>query len=879
MRGRKTEAPAHIETQPLQATASDQFTPKSRSRPRGNFFFERRKSQGEVELNSGLSRTTSHVSFESVTQCDVPTPKTEILPRIRSHGVIWKQDFTPLTSVPGGNNEAWTTPTPLKPTIKRRNSLPLKSVRPLKLTKSFVGQVPKIKSAPHLSLSGNLQVPNEILKWLDLMNEPFGFDSTPISAIHDTPPPIIYVTDAQGVIQSGKLKGQGIWKTFSKQDTLILRNILSTWTGKATEDIILAGRLFQTETGPAQLVLTGNGSKTPKFTFRISALSMPSINVEMDPTNGKLVKPVSALFPPHTHSIRDALPGFGTETFSSLDAERFKFFSMPLPPYIAPQTPLEYAPSPIQYASPTLLQPLSRGPTSFALRVHALQSSFCTAIPLTGPLVTLDGWGELIIPPTTDPIVLDGLKLICGYSRKVLLGSSVKQWLHLPGFAGQPGRALEKRSVSGFFVKQGTMASPFEPPRQTPWQPKVAWGLVKHRDGGLIPVQLYLDRLSGDHHCICLIKVDAEASQMLQALGQALEPRWIAGKRNSDAEMIEQPTYNDEHLWDIGCAVGPSFGSPGAFGFVRRGWKLGHGPVVVKSVRMESIPLTRFLESRLAQEKLGVEDVSVPVELGILLQLVEFRHKNLPQLLDFTWKGDDVDYFHLVFNPLATRHATCDAFDLMQYFIEKGKPMNLSMVRNIWMQVVEAVAWLHSHGIVHRDIKDENVVCSYRFGDQIQVLGVQLVDFGSAALLSERVDSQINVSLWNGWDVVDEDFQSVSVFDTFVGTLEWAAPEILRGVPYSGPLQDAYSLGLLLYTLIYREPPFATAVEMMERRGQVEFPYEYEVYSKDKALWNCMCGLLRVDAREGDFLKDGQVKEGCRWTLNKVLKVLQPSSD
>lgn len=46
-------------------------------------------------------------------------------------------------------------------------------------------------------------------------------------------------------------------------------------------------------------------------------------------------------------------------------------------------------------------------------------------------------------------------------------------------------------------------------------------------------------------------------------------------------------------------------------------------------------------------------------------------------------------------------------------------------------QIVEALCFLHAHGIVHRDIKDENIIVDTR------TLEVKIIDFGSGAALKE----------------------------------------------------------------------------------------------------------------------------------------------
>lgn len=63
-------------------------------------------------------------------------------------------------------------------------------------------------------------------------------------------------------------------------------------------------------------------------------------------------------------------------------------------------------------------------------------------------------------------------------------------------------------------------------------------------------------------------------------------------------------------------------------------------------------------------------------------------------------------------------------------------------IRHILSQIADALYFLHEHGIVHRDIKDENIVLDHAGN-------VQVIDFGSAAYVKDG-----------------------KKFDTFSGTLE-----------------------------------------------------------------------------------------------------------
>jgi protein-serine/threonine kinase len=104
-------------------------------------------------------------------------------------------------------------------------------------------------------------------------------------------------------------------------------------------------------------------------------------------------------------------------------------------------------------------------------------------------------------------------------------------------------------------------------------------------------------------------------------------------------------------------------------------------------------------------------------------------------------------------------------------------------IRSLLGQLSDAIAFLHANGIVHRDIKDENVILDGQGR-------AQLIDFGSAA-----------------------HWRPTRKWDTFSGTLDYASPEILRGEMYGGKEQDVWALGVVGYVLICGETPFLSADE------------------------------------------------------------------
>ncbi len=95
----------------------------------------------------------------------------------------------------------------------------------------------------------------------------------------------------------------------------------------------------------------------------------------------------------------------------------------------------------------------------------------------------------------------------------------------------------------------------------------------------------------------------------------------------------------------------------------------------------------------------------------------------------------------------------------------------------IFSQICGAVTYIHSRGLVHRDLKLENI-----FLDRKK--NVKLGDFGFA-----RENDK-------------------SLLETWCGTLTYSSPEMLRCDKYHGEPVDIWSLGIILYTLLHGQLPF-----------------------------------------------------------------------
>ncbi|KFV00910.1 PAS domain-containing serine/threonine-protein kinase, partial [Tauraco erythrolophus] len=203
----------------------------------------------------------------------------------------------------------------------------------------------------------------------------------------------------------------------------------------------------------------------------------------------------------------------------------------------------------------------------------------------------------------------------------------------------------------------------------------------------------------------------------------------------------------------------------GSFGFV---WtarsKKDHQEVVVKFIWKERV-----------LEDCWVDDPDlgrVTQEIAILLKL---QHPSIIKVLDVF---ENEHFFQLVME----KHGS--GLDLFT-FIDNRPNLDEPLASYIFRQLVSAVGYLHCRNILHRDIKDENIVIAEDFT-------IKLVDFGSAAYLEPG-----------------------KLFYTFCGTIEYCSPEVLSGKPYHGPELEMWSLGVTLYTLVFGENPFCELEEAM----------------------------------------------------------------
>jgi hypothetical protein len=121
-------------------------------------------------------------------------------------------------------------------------------------------------------------------------------------------------------------------------------------------------------------------------------------------------------------------------------------------------------------------------------------------------------------------------------------------------------------------------------------------------------------------------------------------------------------------------------------------------------------------------------------------------------------------------------------------------PLSQERVLGIIDQVAQSLGEAHVNGIVHRDMKPENVIVETRGTDDY----VKVLDFGIAKVMSG-----------------DKEAQALTAVGQTLGTLEFMSPEQLRGIKLDGR-SDIYALGMMAFEMLTGELPFKGAKTPIE---------------------------------------------------------------
>ncbi|XP_028153092.1 cyclin-dependent kinase 2 [Diabrotica virgifera virgifera] len=180
-----------------------------------------------------------------------------------------------------------------------------------------------------------------------------------------------------------------------------------------------------------------------------------------------------------------------------------------------------------------------------------------------------------------------------------------------------------------------------------------------------------------------------------------------------------------------------------------------------KNVALKRIKLEKFYNK-------GDSEGVPPTAIREISLLKGLRHSSIVELLDVM---QTTDKLYLVFEYLD--------LDLKRYLDNTRRPMEAELLRNYMKQLIEALAYLHSHRILHRDLKPQNLLVD-KEGH------IKLADFGLSRSFSlpTRTYTHEVVTIW------------------------YRAPELLLGAKMYCPGIDIWSLGCIMAEMLTNKALF-----------------------------------------------------------------------
>ena len=147
--------------------------------------------------------------------------------------------------------------------------------------------------------------------------------------------------------------------------------------------------------------------------------------------------------------------------------------------------------------------------------------------------------------------------------------------------------------------------------------------------------------------------------------------------------------------------------------------------------------------------------------------ITKFNHVNVIFVFDII---EDEENYYIVME-------FCKSGELFDYIVDRQR-LEEDEAAIFFYQLINGVEYIHSLGVAHRDLKPENLLLT-----ENKVL--KIIDFG-----------------------LSHEFNGEEFLKTKCGSPSYAAPEIIKGLPYDGFKTDVWCCGIILYAMVCGYLPF-----------------------------------------------------------------------
>jgi len=162
----------------------------------------------------------------------------------------------------------------------------------------------------------------------------------------------------------------------------------------------------------------------------------------------------------------------------------------------------------------------------------------------------------------------------------------------------------------------------------------------------------------------------------------------------------------------------------------------------------------------------------------------KLRHPNIVTAYDFSSSGD-------------VAYLVSDFIDGGTLADQLGAPLPLDYVMTILTPMASALDYAHARGVIHRDIKPQNILLTHE-GSPL------LTDFGLAKIIGPG--------------------SGVTQAGALMGTAEYIAPECASGAESAGPASDQYAMAIVAYQMLVGRHPFPSENPLSALMAHVHKP-------------------------------------------------------